>query len=69
MIVLNRWYRAELQRIFFPPTYHDGEQTRHLSPGDNRLWTAMRIFVELRGGSTLHIPFREASKVTLRLKG
>jgi hypothetical protein len=67
---LGRWMcRAELQRIFFPPTYSDAEQTRRLSPGDNRLWTAMRIFVELRGGTTLHIPFREASKVTLRLKG
>ncbi|KAI9455337.1 hypothetical protein BJY52DRAFT_1280457, partial [Lactarius psammicola] len=54
--------RAELQRIFFPPTYNDAEQTRRLFPGDNRLWTAMRIFVELRGGTTLHIPFREASK-------
>lgn len=62
-------YRAELQRVFFPPTYDDAEQTRRLFPGDNRLWTAMRIFVELRGGTTLHIPFREASKVTLRLKG
>ncbi|KAF8271516.1 hypothetical protein EI94DRAFT_1770350 [Lactarius quietus] len=54
--------RAELQRIFFPPTYSEAEQTRRLLPGDNRLWTAMRIFVELRGGTTLHIPFREASK-------
>ncbi|KAI9437708.1 hypothetical protein H4582DRAFT_1957102, partial [Lactarius indigo] len=54
--------RAEIQRIFFPSTYNDAEQTRRLFPGDNRLWTAMRIFVELRGGTTLHIPFREASK-------
>jgi hypothetical protein len=61
--------RAELQRIFFPPTYHDAEQTRRLLPGDNRLWTAIRIFVEFRGGTTLHIPFREASKVIFHLKG
>lgn len=67
---LERWlYRAELQRVFFPPTYNDADQTHRLLPGDNRLWTAMRIFVELRGGTTLHIPFREASKVTFSLKG
>ena len=66
---VEQWMcRAELQRIFFPPTYSDAEQTHRLSPGDNRLWTAMRIFVELRGGTTLHIPFREASKVAFRLK-
>ena len=67
---LERWsIRAELQRVFFPPTYNDADRTRHLLPGDNRLWTAMRIFVELRGGTTLHIPFREASKVIFRMKG
>ncbi|KAI0267154.1 hypothetical protein BC834DRAFT_969170 [Gloeopeniophorella convolvens] len=54
--------RAELQRVFFPPGYHDAEQTRRLAPGDHRIWTAMRIFIELRGGTTLNIPFREASK-------
>jgi hypothetical protein len=56
-------HRAELQRIFFPPTYHDTEPTRRLEHGDNRMWTAMRVFVEFRGGTTLYIPFREASKV------
>ncbi|KAH9985984.1 hypothetical protein BJV74DRAFT_946145 [Russula compacta] len=54
--------RAELQRVFFPPTYQEADQTHRLRPGDNRIWTTMRIFVELRRGSTLHIPFREASK-------
>ncbi|KAG6911117.1 hypothetical protein DXG01_003857 [Tephrocybe rancida] len=54
--------RAELQRAFFPPTYHDGECTTPLKPGDKRLWTAMQIFVELRDNTVLHIPFREPSK-------
>jgi hypothetical protein len=59
-----RWvHRAELQRVFFPPTYQEADRTHRLGPGDHRIWTAMRIFVELRGGTTLHIPFREASKV------
>ncbi|KAI0300988.1 hypothetical protein B0F90DRAFT_1720731 [Multifurca ochricompacta] len=34
--------RAELQRVFFPPTYHDVEETLSLLPGENRIWTAMR---------------------------
>ncbi|KAF8070507.1 hypothetical protein FPV67DRAFT_1756074, partial [Lyophyllum atratum] len=54
--------RAELQRVFFPPTYQDGEVTPSLRPGDKRLWTAMRVFVELRENTVLHIPFREPSK-------
>ncbi|KAF5386043.1 hypothetical protein D9615_002215 [Tricholomella constricta] len=54
--------RVELQKAFFPPTYHDGEITPPLKPGDKRLWTAMRVFVELRENTLLHIPFREPSK-------
>ncbi|KAI0288543.1 hypothetical protein BC826DRAFT_1107677 [Russula brevipes] len=54
--------RAELQRIFFPPTYQEVDRTRRRQPGETRIWTAMRIFLELRDGTTLHIPFRETSK-------
>ncbi|KAG6891470.1 hypothetical protein C0992_006201 [Termitomyces sp. T32_za158] len=54
--------RAELQRVFFPPTYHNTEATPPLKPGDKRLWTAIRVFVELRENTVLHIPFREPSK-------
>ncbi|KAG7440025.1 uncharacterized protein BT62DRAFT_646663 [Guyanagaster necrorhizus] len=54
--------RGHLQRVFFPPTFHDAEETLHLQPGDQRLWTNLRVFVELRDATTLHIPFREASK-------
>ncbi|KAK0226200.1 hypothetical protein IW262DRAFT_1457427 [Armillaria fumosa] len=54
--------RGHLQRVFFPPTFHDAEETRRLQPGDQRLWTNLRIFIELRDATTLHIPFREASK-------
>lgn len=38
----------------------------YLSPGDRRLWTMLKVFVELRDGTTLYIPFREASKVDFR---
>jgi len=54
--------RAHLQRTFFPPTFHDMEVSQRLEPGDKRVWTAMKIFVELREQTTLNLPFREASK-------
>ena len=55
--------RAELQRAFFPAAYQDAKQAVFLKAGENRVWTTLRVFVELRGGTTLYIPFREASKV------
>ncbi|KAF7969728.1 hypothetical protein HWV62_26142, partial [Athelia sp. TMB] len=54
--------RAELQRAFFPNAYHDLEPTPFLKPGDQRLWTALKIFIELRDETTVLIPLREASK-------
>lgn len=57
--------RAELQRTFFPSAYRDVRQTAHLRPGDQRAWPSMKVFIELRDSTTLQIPFREASKVSL----
>jgi hypothetical protein len=54
--------RSELQKVFFPSTFQDNEKTGKLRPGDNRLWTHLQVFVELRGDTTLQIPFREPSK-------
>ncbi|KZT28945.1 hypothetical protein NEOLEDRAFT_1057065 [Neolentinus lepideus HHB14362 ss-1] len=54
--------RTELQRVFFPSSYQDLQPTTFLRPGDKRMWTALKVFVELREGTTLHIPFRESSK-------
>ncbi|TFY67887.1 hypothetical protein EVG20_g3774 [Dentipellis fragilis] len=54
--------RVELQHAFFPPSYRDSKPTAPLKPGEKRVWTTMRIFVELRGGTTVYMPFREASK-------
>ena len=56
-------FRTDLQRTFFPPTYRDSEVTHRLKPGDKRTWTSLQIFIELREETSLHIPFREASKV------
>jgi hypothetical protein len=47
--------------------YLDVLPTPHLAPGDKRLWTYFKIFVELRDDTTLRIPFREASKVRISL--
>ncbi|KAH7874742.1 uncharacterized protein C8R40DRAFT_1171340 [Lentinula edodes] len=54
--------RGELQRTFFPPVYSDSQESQRLQPGDSRVWTAMRVFLELRGETTLHVPLRESSK-------
>ncbi|KAH9839543.1 uncharacterized protein C8Q71DRAFT_517238 [Rhodofomes roseus] len=54
--------RAILQSCFFPPSYHDAEAGIRLKPGDTRTWTGLKVFIELRDGVTLHVPFREASK-------
>ncbi|KAJ7579122.1 hypothetical protein C8J56DRAFT_337033 [Mycena floridula] len=54
--------RAELQKIFFPPTFQNARETARLRPGDKRVWTALRVFIELRDQTNLRIPFREASK-------
>ncbi|KAL0956539.1 hypothetical protein HGRIS_002680 [Hohenbuehelia grisea] len=54
--------RIDLQRAFFPQVFSDILPTPHLSPGDERMWTNLRIFIELLDNTTLHIPFREPSK-------
>ncbi|KAH9485425.1 Protein CSF1 [Psilocybe cubensis] len=54
--------RIELQRIFFPPSYLDLAVTPILKPGEKRVWANLQVFIELRDSTTLHVPFREASK-------
>ncbi|KAI6121684.1 hypothetical protein F5141DRAFT_529930 [Pisolithus sp. B1] len=54
--------RVHLQRTFFPPNYHDSDVSQRLKPGEKRIWTAMKVFIELRGETSLTVPFREGSK-------
>lgn len=54
--------RVHLQRTFFPPNYHDLDVSQRLTPGEKRIWTAMKVFIELRGETSLTAPFRESSK-------
>lgn len=58
-------HRTELQRAFFPPTYLDSTITPILKPGEKRMWANLQVFIELRDSTTLHVPFREASKVII----
>ena len=57
--------RAQIQRVFFPPSYHDTKPTPLLQPGDLRTCTCLKVFFEFSGTTTLHVPFREASKVCI----
>jgi hypothetical protein len=67
---LRRWTdehlfdSAELQKVFFPPAFSDTKETPALEVGDQRMWTALKIFVELRDSTSVMVPFREASKVS-----
>ncbi|KAI0074167.1 hypothetical protein K474DRAFT_1774197 [Panus rudis PR-1116 ss-1] len=54
--------RVHLQRAFFPQTFLDTTPNPPLKPGDERVWTHFKLFIELREGVVLQVPFREASK-------
>ena len=56
--------RSILQSCFFPSTFRNVEPAARLKPGDMRTWTGLKVFIELRDGVTLHVPFREASKAS-----
>lgn len=55
--------RAELQRVFFPQTFHDTHATAKLQPGETRLCVEMAVLIDFRGPTSLRIPFRDVSKV------
>ncbi|CAI2166467.1 8487_t:CDS:10 [Funneliformis geosporum] len=54
--------RCILQNFFSPPVYRNGEQTKKLSPGQDRLHTSLKILIQFKGQVTLRIPLKEASK-------
>ncbi|GAA5960722.1 hypothetical protein JCM21900_000512 [Sporobolomyces salmonicolor] len=56
MITYGPWadrQRAKLQSAFTPATYFNGLQTPRLRPGDQRMHTALKVFVEFIEGATL----------------
>ena len=59
--------RRLLQEVFVPNSYQTRSSTPWLRPGQTRLYSALKIFFELRDEVTLRIPVREVSKVSLSL--
>lgn len=54
--------RADLQTVFFPSVYQDATPASPLQPGQTRVSTVFKIFVEIEQETTLRIPTREDSK-------
>ncbi|CAL1706934.1 unnamed protein product [Somion occarium] len=54
--------RVHLQQTFMPSAFTDTTPNPHLKTGDVRVWTNFKVFLELREGVVLQVPFREASK-------
>ncbi|KAI9807657.1 MAG: hypothetical protein M1825_005598 [Sarcosagium campestre] len=54
--------RADLQSVFFPNAYQDAVPADTLSPGQSRVATKFKVFIELEDDVTLRIPTREHSK-------
>lgn len=54
--------RVDLQKAFFPAGYFDSEPTSRLRPGDRRLHSALKIFVDFSQTVSLRVPTRESSK-------
>ncbi|KAM0790005.1 hypothetical protein ACM66B_005335 [Microbotryomycetes sp. NB124-2] len=54
--------RVHLQQAFTPATYFNAVQTPMLKPGDQRVHTHLRVFVEFTQETIFRIPTREPSK-------
>ena len=54
--------RGEIQAIFFPALYKDFQTAKSLSPGQRRVNTELKVFIEIEERVVLRIPTREGSK-------
>ncbi|KFY24277.1 hypothetical protein V491_02218 [Pseudogymnoascus sp. VKM F-3775] len=54
--------RADLQRVFFPSLCKDATPADNLKPGDTRVATNLKIYIQLDDDTTLRVPIREESK-------
>ncbi|KAL7270209.1 Macrophage colony-stimulating factor 1 receptor [Rhizina undulata] len=54
--------RVHLQNMFFPRLYKSGTPATKLKPGQERVPTEFKLFMELNKGTILRIPIREESK-------
>ena len=54
--------RADVQAAFFPNVYSDASPAGDLSPGQARVSTQLKVFIEIEETTTVRIPTREDSK-------
>ncbi|KAI9746228.1 MAG: hypothetical protein M1818_000909 [Claussenomyces sp. TS43310] len=54
--------RADLQRIFFPSLCKDSKPAQVLNPGQTRVATRFKLYVQLDEETVLRVPIREESK-------
>jgi hypothetical protein len=54
--------RADIQRVFFPSLCKDAIPTKNLVPGDPRVATEFKLYIEFDEETTLRVPIREESK-------
>ncbi|APA06183.1 hypothetical protein SS1G_01342 [Sclerotinia sclerotiorum 1980 UF-70] len=54
--------RAEIQRVFFPSLCKDASPAEMIEPGEYRVPTQFKLYIELDHETTLRVPIREESK-------
>lgn len=54
--------RADIQRVFFPSACKDAAPSKHLGPGEPRVYTEFKLLVQFDEETTLRVPIREESK-------
>ncbi|KAI9887219.1 MAG: hypothetical protein M1823_000967 [Watsoniomyces obsoletus] len=55
-------HRLELQSVFFPRSFTDASPSQRLAPGQTRISTSFKVFIEIQDQIILRIPTREPSK-------
>lgn len=54
--------RADLQKVFFPGICKDAKTAQRLKPGDTRIATQLKVYIQLEEDTILRVPIREESK-------
>lgn len=54
--------RADIQRVFFPSACKDATPSKKLSPGEPRVPTEFKLYIEFDKETILRVPLREESK-------
>jgi hypothetical protein len=54
--------RADLQKVFFPSLCKDATPADNLKPGETRVASNLKIYIQLDDDTTLRVPIREESK-------